>query len=205
MQTAAIVIGRTPAFGLKGKTPYSMIFNQKADISWLQPFGSPAYALIPKDKQKGKFANKAQRGMLIGYTTGKKAYKLLDLETRKEFSSCHVCFDEELHSPQKAAIFGDQNLSTSTQKWEPNLLWPTLNVSHAKNINKDCNPYNSDNESAHDIDLTSVGAYTPESIEAKSEYYMPSSLLLPSQKEAPVSLPSTQTNYTHLSKTRAAK
>ena len=42
MQTAATVISRTPAAGLQGKIPYTMIFNWKVNISWFRPFGSTA-------------------------------------------------------------------------------------------------------------------------------------------------------------------
>lgn len=101
MATAATVIGRTPASGLKGKVPYKVIFKRKVDISWLCPFGSTAYALIPKDKCDRKFANKAHKAVLIGYTTRKKAYKLLDIKTRKEFSSRHVQFNEDSHLNSK--------------------------------------------------------------------------------------------------------
>lgn len=95
--TATTVIERTPASGLKEKVSYKVIFKHKVNISWLCPFGSTAYTLIPKDKCKGKFVNKTCKAVLIRYITGKKVYKLLDIETRKEFSSFHVQFDKTPH------------------------------------------------------------------------------------------------------------
>ncbi|KAG2064359.1 hypothetical protein BDR04DRAFT_1035478 [Suillus decipiens] len=52
MSTTAYLTGHSPAAGIKGKTPYKTLFNQKkADPSFFHPFGCPAYALIPKDNR----------------------------------------------------------------------------------------------------------------------------------------------------------
>lgn len=71
-----------------------MMFRQKVDPSLFRPFGCPAYALIPKKKWQGKFGAKARKCIMLGYEGGKKAYPLLDLETRKIIFSRHVKFDE---------------------------------------------------------------------------------------------------------------
>jgi hypothetical protein len=94
MLSAVHVIARSPAAGLKGKTPYEIMFRQKVDPLLFQPFGCHAYTLIPKKKRKGKFGAKAHKCIMLGYEGGKKAYRLLDLETRKIISSWHVKFDE---------------------------------------------------------------------------------------------------------------
>ena len=117
MLTATTIIGRTPAAGLKGQVPYTVIFNCKVDISWFHPFGTTAYALIPKDQQNGKFANKAKKAILIGYVTGKKAYKLLNVKTRREVGSHHMRFDENHDIPSE--IFDPkENYSSATSSHE---------------------------------------------------------------------------------------
>lgn len=125
MVTTTTVIGRTPASGLKGKVPYKVIFKCKVDISWLWLFGLTTYVLISKDKCEGKFASKACKAVLIGYTTRKKAYKLLDLKMRKEFSSCHVHFDETPCLTTEILESKKQTVLASECKWEPNMLQPT--------------------------------------------------------------------------------
>ncbi|KAJ6482314.1 hypothetical protein C8R47DRAFT_1283312 [Mycena vitilis] len=55
MSTAAYLIARSPASGLRGKTPYGKIFKRKVDASWFRPFGCVAYAL--RVILKGKDAN----------------------------------------------------------------------------------------------------------------------------------------------------
>lgn len=101
MQTAAYVMCRSPAKGLKGRTPYQTLFGEqrKIDTSFFHPFGCPAYALIPKDQRKGKFAPKGRKCIFLGYEYGKHAYKLMDVTTRKVFSSRHVQFNENGDPP----------------------------------------------------------------------------------------------------------
>jgi hypothetical protein len=50
MLSAVHVITQSPAAGLKGKTPYEIMFCQKVNPLLFQPFGCPAYTLIPKKK-----------------------------------------------------------------------------------------------------------------------------------------------------------
>jgi hypothetical protein len=57
-----------------------------------RPFNCVAYALITKDKRFAKFDSKACKAIMIGYTLHKKAYRLMDLGTRKIFYSQYVCF-----------------------------------------------------------------------------------------------------------------
>ena len=94
MATAAYVTAQSPANGINGKTPYEVLFNRRIDPTIFQSFGCPAYALVPKDKRSGKFHPHAQKGIMIGYTHGQHAYKLLDLQKRTMISSRHVHFNE---------------------------------------------------------------------------------------------------------------
>lgn len=92
---ATYVIARTPASGIKDKTPYQRIFGRRVDISMFRRFGCTAYALIPRDKRTSKVSPKARKCVMLGYPHGKKGYLLLDLSTRKIITSRHVLFDED--------------------------------------------------------------------------------------------------------------
>jgi hypothetical protein len=83
MATAVHIIAQSPATGLKGDTPFEKMFGRRIDPSIFHPFGCCAYALIPKDKRTGKFGPKGRPCVLLGYKSEKKAYRLLDLNTRK--------------------------------------------------------------------------------------------------------------------------
>ena len=94
MATAAYVTAQSPANGINGKTPYEVLFNRHVDPTIFWSFGCPAYALVPKDKRSGKFHPHARKGIMIGYTHGQHAYKLLDLQKCTVISSRHVRFNE---------------------------------------------------------------------------------------------------------------
>lgn len=94
MSTAAYMVARTPGADESGESPYKGLFKRDVDATWFRPFGSTGYALIPKDKRSGKFAPKGRKCTLLGYTSGKKAYRLLDANTKVVFHSRHVRFDE---------------------------------------------------------------------------------------------------------------
>jgi hypothetical protein len=44
MHTAAHLTARSPASGLRGKTPVGVLFKRKVNASWFGPFGCTAYA-----------------------------------------------------------------------------------------------------------------------------------------------------------------
>jgi Reverse transcriptase (RNA-dependent DNA polymerase)/Pol polyprotein, beta-barrel domain/gag-polypeptide of LTR copia-type/Integrase core domain/GAG-pre-integrase domain len=114
MLTACYLIGRSPASGIHGKSPYERLFKRKVDCTFFRPFGCVAYALIPKEKRIGKFGKKGRKSIMLGYTLGKKAYKLLDTETQKVFHSRHVIFDEKGALPLNLQRQEDE----SGDKWE---------------------------------------------------------------------------------------
>ncbi|KAI5822413.1 hypothetical protein K523DRAFT_221676, partial [Schizophyllum commune Tattone D] len=63
----------SPASRQKGELPINRMWKVKRpiDVHDLHPFGCLAYPLIPKKKQKGKFADCARRCILIGYAWSK--------------------------------------------------------------------------------------------------------------------------------------
>ena len=116
MTTAAYVTAWSLANGLNGGTPYEALFNRHVNSTLFWKFGSPAYALTPKDKWLGKFYPHAWKEIMIGYTHGQQAYKLLDLKHCTVFSSWHVQFNEEATlAPSETNPW---NTHTTGDKWE---------------------------------------------------------------------------------------
>ena len=70
LTTTAYITTQSPAEGIKGKVPYEILFGRCTDLTILQRFGCPAYALISKAKRTRKFQLHAQKTILIGYTYG---------------------------------------------------------------------------------------------------------------------------------------
>jgi hypothetical protein len=67
---------------LGDKTPYEIWYGFKPNVDHLKVFGSPCYVLQPKVKRR-KLNQKADMGILIGYSTKSKAYKIYYLKSNK--------------------------------------------------------------------------------------------------------------------------
>nr|GEX98976.1 ribonuclease H-like domain-containing protein [Tanacetum cinerariifolium] len=75
--------------------PYKVVNSEgfrEPNLSHLRSFGCLCYAAIIKGSDK--FSSKYEKCVLIGYASGKKAYKLLSLENRSVFPSRDVKFYE---------------------------------------------------------------------------------------------------------------
>ena len=117
MEHAAYTIARSPATAQKGSTPHERLFDRPVDVKHMHPFGCPAYPLIPKGKRKGKFADKAQQTVFIGYHEGSKAYDLLDITTGKITTAVHVKFNDQSPAPSRVQDLSEPKF-TSTANFE---------------------------------------------------------------------------------------
>lgn len=76
---------------LDNKTPYEMLFGQAPEFDLLRVFGCLCFA--HNQKANGdKFAPRSRKCIFVGYPTGKKRWKLYDLETSEIFVSQMCCF-----------------------------------------------------------------------------------------------------------------
>ncbi|GJU89408.1 putative RNA-directed DNA polymerase [Tanacetum coccineum] len=95
--TAAYVINRLPSKVIKNKTPFKLLFNQKSDYEFLRVFGCLAY--FTNTNTKGdKFEERGKPGVFLGYLSGTKGYKILNLEAKKIIVSRNVNFHEQKFS-----------------------------------------------------------------------------------------------------------
>ena len=76
-----------------GATPFEALHGHKPNVSHLIFFGSKAWAKIPMDKRK-VFQVQSSECILLGYADDAKAYKLMELATRKFFIERSVQFEE---------------------------------------------------------------------------------------------------------------
>ncbi|XP_060211652.1 uncharacterized protein LOC132639200 [Lycium barbarum] len=84
---------RFPSSVLKGKTPYEILFGNAPDYSFLKSFGFLCFVSIPI-LHRAKFEPRASPCVFLGYPTGKKGYKVMDLKTKRVFVSRDVQFHE---------------------------------------------------------------------------------------------------------------
>lgn len=110
--TAAYLINRTPTPILQGKTPYHIIFCHKPLYDHIKIFGCLCFASkIPRDRNK--FAARSRKCIFIGYSHGKKGWRLYDMDTREIFNSRDVVFYEN-HFPYSQPPSSSPSSSSST-------------------------------------------------------------------------------------------
>ena len=93
VNTYVYLLNRLPTKSLKNKKPYETWYGVKPSINHLKIFGSICYyhALEPK---RSKLDSRAQKGILIGYGTSTKGYRIFCLHTNKVVLSRNVKVDE---------------------------------------------------------------------------------------------------------------
>ena len=95
--TATHLINRMPLSSIENKSPYEKVYGTRPNIDYLRVFGCLVYASTLK-ANRSKFDSRAIPCVMMGYETGQKGYKLLNLETNKLFVSRDVKFHEK-HLP----------------------------------------------------------------------------------------------------------
>ncbi|KAG8472464.1 hypothetical protein CXB51_034185 [Gossypium anomalum] len=93
VNTAVYLQNRLPTKALEQKTPFEGWFGFKPSVEHLRVFGCLCYAHIPAVK-RDKLYERAQPGILMGYSAVKKGYRILDPLTNKIQVSRDVIFDE---------------------------------------------------------------------------------------------------------------
>ena len=93
LHTAVYCLNRTGTRTIPGMTPFQAWYGLKPVVSHMRVFGSDAYVLIP-DAMRSKLQPKSTRGILMGYSTSSKAYRIWINATQKIQESRDVLFDE---------------------------------------------------------------------------------------------------------------
>ena len=113
--TASFLINRTPSPLLNNLSPYEVMLRKTPDYNALRSFGCLCYvSTLPKDRNK--FSPCARSCVFLGYPSGYKEYKVLDLDTQSISISRHVVFHETVF-PYKSVFpdfFGHTILLLST-------------------------------------------------------------------------------------------
>lgn len=95
------LINRLPSLLLGFKSPFELLLGRIPDYTKLKAFGSLCFAsTLSKDRHK--FSLRAKPCVFLGYPSGYKGYKLLDLESNSISVSRNVVFHED-HFPFKTS------------------------------------------------------------------------------------------------------
>ena len=90
---AAYIRNRIGHKAVGGRTPFELAFHHPPNLKAIRVFGCAAWAIIPKDHRK-KWDSRSIKGLYVGHSEDKIAYKIYDPKTDKIVESPHVIFDE---------------------------------------------------------------------------------------------------------------
>ena len=120
INTACFTQNRTIIVKRAGKTAYELINQRKPSIKFLRVFGCRCFVLNDRDNL-GKFDQKADEGIFLGYSRTSKAYRIYIKRTRTAVESTNVTFDEReavetsSHKPSDHATSSHFDESPSNQ------------------------------------------------------------------------------------------
>ncbi|KAI5728895.1 hypothetical protein M8J77_025006 [Diaphorina citri] len=92
VKAAVYIINRSPTSALSNSVPATLWFGNKANISKIKVFGSPAYLHTPKQLSTGKFNSKTRKLYLVGYCNN--GYRLWCPINEEIIEGRDVIFDE---------------------------------------------------------------------------------------------------------------
>jgi hypothetical protein len=92
INTACYISNRVFLRSKLGKTSYELRFGHTPQISHLRVFGCKCFVL--KSRNLDKFESHSTNGLMLGYSTHSRGYRVLVLETNKIVETCEVTFDE---------------------------------------------------------------------------------------------------------------
>jgi hypothetical protein len=75
------------------KTPYELWKGRPTNVKHFRVFGSKCY-IKREDGRMGKFDSHVDKGVLVGYSSTRKAYKCYNLRLNKVVESINVTIDE---------------------------------------------------------------------------------------------------------------
>lgn len=92
--TAVFLINQTPSLLLNRLSPYEILYKKQPDFSFLRSFGCLCFVSTYL-KDRNKFSPRASPCVFLGYATGYKGYKVLDLDSQVISISRNVVFHED--------------------------------------------------------------------------------------------------------------
>jgi hypothetical protein len=75
------------------KTPYKLWKGRPTNVKHFRVFGSKCY-IKREDGRMGKFDSRVDKGVLVGYSSTRKAYKCYNMRLNKIVESINVTIDE---------------------------------------------------------------------------------------------------------------
>jgi hypothetical protein len=93
MHTTVHIQNRVMLINNIDKTPYELWKGRPTNVKHFRVFGSKCY-IKRKDGRMGKFDSRVDKGVLVGYSSTRKAYKCYNLRLNKVVERINVTIDE---------------------------------------------------------------------------------------------------------------
>jgi len=100
--TACYVINRVLIRPILKKTPYELFHRRKSNICHFKVFGCKCYILNNGKENLGKFEEKADNGIFLGYSLTSHAYCVYNKRLMTVEESVHIVFYESNHVAQES-------------------------------------------------------------------------------------------------------
>ncbi|MFS8035191.1 putative RNA-directed DNA polymerase [Helianthus anomalus] len=105
-----VLLLRTPASVLNGKTPYEMLYNFEPFLEHLRLFGCLCFCTVLNESNK--LSSRAEKCVFIGYSNEKKGYKVFSLDSKTVFYSRDVKFYESVFPFKEKTVFDLFDMNT---------------------------------------------------------------------------------------------
>src|SRR3954468_5133787 len=109
VSTACYVGNRVIIRPILKKTPYELFKGRKPNISHFHIFGCKCFILNNDKDNLGKFDEKSDEGIFLGYSLSSKAYRIYNKRTLTIEESIHVSFDETNTSKEEIVVCDDDD------------------------------------------------------------------------------------------------
>ena len=94
VNTACYILNRVTIRSIINKTPYELFRGRKPNISHLRAFGCKCFVHNNGKKNLGKFDERSEEAIFLGYASDSKAYRVYNKNSMCVEESIHIIFDE---------------------------------------------------------------------------------------------------------------
>src|SRR6187397_971030 len=94
VNTACYILNRVTIRSIINKTPYELFKGRKPSISHLRAFGCKCFVHKNGKKNLGKFDERSEEAIFLGYASDSKAYRVYNKNSMCVEESIHIIFDE---------------------------------------------------------------------------------------------------------------
>ena len=101
VNTVCYVMSRVLIRPILKKTPYELFNGKKLNIGHLKVFGCKCYILNNGKGSLGKFDEKADVGIFLGYSLSSHAYRIYNKRLMTVEESIHIIFYETNHAKKE--------------------------------------------------------------------------------------------------------